>query len=242
MDSDVKEMSERGSQYFRNRNIPINYYANIGLQAYLKNKLPGNKELKILDIGCGFGQTLISLKNAGYTDLTGIDISDEAITTCRELGLNVNIINDIVSYVENSTSKYDVIIMSHVLEHIEKQTIINTLRSIKQGLMNHKASLIVMVPNAQSNTGCYWAYEDFTHTTLFTAGSLYYVLKSAGFETVEFIDPLGTEGHRFYMQWLMKSFLYFYRLRIKFWNFVTQSSFHGPSPLIFTYEIKAIAK
>ena len=128
----------------------------------------------------------------------GIDINDEAVTICCELGLKVEKINDIVSCVEKSGSKYDLIIMSHVLEHIDKQNIINTLKSIKQGLMGPKASLIVMVPNAQSNTGCYWAYEDFTHTTLFTGGSLYYVLKSAGFETVEYIDPLGTEGHRFY--------------------------------------------
>jgi 2-polyprenyl-3-methyl-5-hydroxy-6-metoxy-1,4-benzoquinol methylase len=242
MDSEVNKISDCDSLYFKNRNIPTNYYINCGLQGYLKHKLPDNKESKILDIGCGFGQTLISLGNAGYTDLHGIDISDEAVTICLGLGLNVQKINDIVSYAETSKSKYDVIIMSHVLEHIEKQAIVNTLRNIKQGLMNPKASLIVMVPNAQSNTGCYWAYEDFTHTTLFTAGSLYYVLKSAGFETVEYIDPLGTEGHRFYWQWLIKSFLHFYRLKIKFWNFVTQSSFHGPSPQIFTYEIKVIAK
>lgn len=43
-----------------------------------------------------------------------------------------------------------------------------------------------MMPNAQSNTDCYWAYEDFTHYTLFIAGSLLYVLREAGFTNIEF--------------------------------------------------------
>ena len=38
----------------------------------------------------------------------------------------------------------------------------------------------------QLNTDCYWAYEDFTHYTLFIAGSLLYVLREAGFTNIEF--------------------------------------------------------
>lgn len=49
-----------------------------------------------------------------------------------------------------------------------------------------------MVPNAQSYTGAYWRYEDFTHNIMFTAGSSTYVLRSAGFENIEFLDPDGT--------------------------------------------------
>ncbi|MGC9101323.1 MAG: hypothetical protein ACP5HC_08750 [Caldisericum sp.] len=41
-----------------------------------------------------------------------------------------------------------------------------------------------MVRNVQSNTGAYWAYEDFSHFTLFTSGSIYYVLKMAGFDEI----------------------------------------------------------
>ncbi|MBK7370676.1 MAG: hypothetical protein IPJ09_04415 [Saprospiraceae bacterium] len=68
--------------------------------------------------------------------------------------------------------------MSHVLEHIEKINIIDTLITIKSYLLAESGSFVVMVPNAQSVTGAYWMYEDFTHTTLFTSGSIYYVLKS----------------------------------------------------------------
>jgi len=63
-----------------------------------------------------------------------------------------------------------------------------------------------MVPNAQSPVGCYWAYEDFTHTTLFTAGSLYYVLKMAGFKEITFVDPLCIEGLPLWKKMVRKTF------------------------------------
>jgi hypothetical protein len=102
--------------------------------------------------------------------------------------------------------------------------------------------LIVMVPNAQSNTGCYWAYEDFTHSTLFTAGSLYYVLCAAGFSQVEFIDIDCTAGMKPFKKLMKKCLLGLYIFHFGFWNKVTASAFHSPSPQIFSYEIKAIAR
>jgi hypothetical protein len=99
-----------------------------------------------------------------------------------------------------------------------------------------------MVPNAQSNTGAYWAYEDFTHHTLFTTGSIYYVLKSAGFDSIEFLDPQGTSNSGFAIKIIKRLFLKVYKLKKLFWNKVTSSSYHEPSPEIFTYELKVLAK
>lgn len=87
-----------------------------------------------------------------------------------------------------------------------------------------------------------WAYEDFTHNTIFTAGSLCFVLKSAGFESIEFLDPDGLESSRPIVKWLRKFFMFVHKANIIFWNRVTNSSFHCPSPQIFTYELKALAK
>jgi SAM-dependent methyltransferase len=228
--------------YFRNRNINPDYYAKFKLPAYYKEILPQIKESKILDIGCGFGQILLALKKIGYTSLKGIDIDDEAINYCLRKGFNVEKITDLIEFSMKSNERYDFIIMNHVLEHLEKGRIIETLVSIENNLLSTNGLLFIAVPNAQSNTGCYWAYEDFTHHTLFTAGSLYFVLKSAGFESVEFLDPDGVEGSTLVIKLLKKFFLFFYKLNKNFWNIVTNSSFHRPSPQIFTYELKAIAK
>lgn len=230
------------SEYFRNRNVRGSSVAEYRLPEYLREYLPADRGAAILDIGCGFGQTLDALRQEGYRNLAGIDVSVEAVAEARQKGLDIELIGDIGSFCAKSGKRYDFIIMSHVLEHVEKDLIIDTLRTIREVLIAPRGSLAVMVPNAQSPTGCYWRYEDFTHTTIFTAGSLFYVLNSAGFESVEFIDPDGTADNSFPLKLLRKLFLAVYRLDLWFRNRITRSAFHRPSPQIFTYEIKAIAR
>ncbi|MBK7438833.1 MAG: methyltransferase domain-containing protein [Saprospiraceae bacterium] len=129
---------------------------------------------------------LNELRKLGYINIHGIDISDESVEACKAKGIFITKIDTIEKFAENSLIKYDFITMSHVLEHIEKINIIDTLITIKSYLLAESGSFVVMVPNAQSVTGAYWMYEDFTHTTLFTSGSIYYVLKSAGFQKYPF--------------------------------------------------------
>ncbi len=100
---------------------------------------------------------------------------------------------------------------------------------------------MVAVPNAQANTGAYWAYEDWTHTTIFTTGSLYYVLKAAGFNNIEFLDIDCSMGSPLIKKIIRKALLKLYKLNLSFWNKVTCSSFHKTSPQVFSYEIKAKA-
>ncbi len=185
------------NEYFMLRGV--NYYEieATPITNSLLKVLPTAKDSKILDIGCGLGNLLISLKKYGYNNVKGIDISTEAIEICKRLELNVEIIVDLVNYSLNCKEKYDFIIISHVLEHIRKELIIDTLLHIREYLLSDEGSLCIMVPNAQSNTGCYWAYEDFTHTTLFTSGSLSYVLKAAGFAKFTFLDTAWSGRFKF---------------------------------------------
>ena len=228
--------------YFSKRSVIADFYDQYILPKYLKKRLPADKSAAILDIGCGFGQLISALTKEGFTDVEGVDISKEAIESCTSRQLNVVGVSDITDFCLNAVRKYDFIIMSHVLEHIEKPAIIETLKLIRQCLLKPGSSLAVMVPNAQSNTGSYWAYEDFTHHTIFTAGSLDFVLKSAGFESIEFLDPDGLEGSRLIVRWVKNILLTVYKTNKMFWNLVTNSSFHRPSPQIFTFELKVIAK
>jgi predicted TPR repeat methyltransferase len=231
------------TQYFKNRNVSPEFYGDFQIPCHLENLLPTNKSAEILDVGCGFGQMLLALRNLGYGSLTGIDLSEEAVSFCLAKNLNVKKIQDIKDFcLSHENKRYDFIIASHVLEHLTRSDIIETVKFIKARLLTPDGSFYVAVPNAQSNTGSYWAYEDFTHTTLFTAGSLYFVLKSAGFESVEFLDPDGLECSMPIIKWIKKVLLIAYKTNINFWNLVTNSSFHRPSPQIFTFELKAIAK
>lgn len=226
--------------YFNFRNVAADYYSSYDIPNYLMKVLPKNLDANILDIGCGFGQTLKALRDKGYTNLKGIDINDESITQCKKINLDVTKVDDIISYVTTSHNKYDFIIMSHVLEHIEKEKMIDNLRAIKS-LLSEKGKYCVMVPNAQSNTGSYWRFEDFTHHYLFTAGSLQYVLRAAGFTQIDFIDPDGLDGVSSLKKPIVKILLKIYKFRKNFWNKITASSYHRPSPQIFTFELKALA-
>ena len=228
--------------YFALRNVTPEFYHAYRLPAYVKRSLPPEKSAVVLDIGCGFGQMLLALRREGYTHLRGVDVVSEAVDRCRQQGLDVELITNLEEYCAKQDPAYDFVVVSHVIEHLPKAGIVDTLRAIRSRLMKPGASLLVAVPNAQSNTGCYWAYEDFTHSTLFTAGSLQYVLKAAGFERVTFLDPEGLWDTHPAMRWLKMLLLRLYRARMTFWNKVTGSSFHKPSPAIFTYELKAIAK
>lgn len=229
------------SEYFNLRNIDSNYYLGYKIPKYIVDVLPSDKNASILDIGCGFGSFIREAKKLNYNLVKGIDISEQAIEFAVKQNFDVKKAS-INEFAEQSEERFDFIIMSHVLEHIYKDEIIETLSLIANKLFKENGKFCLMVPNAQSNTGSYWAYEDFTHTTLFTSGSLFYVLKAAGFKNIKFLDPDGTENSTYFSKILKKTFLTFYRFRKLFWNKITSSSFHQQSPNIFTFELKVLAE
>ncbi len=228
------------TSYFEARQVAPELHKDNNLPFYLRKRLPDRKDAFILDFGCGFGHTLNSLKKLGYHNASGIDIDEQAIGYCLKQGLDINKVENLKEFANHNYEKYDFIIMSHVLEHFQKSDIIPTLKIIND-LLKKDGRLMLMVPNAQSNTGCYWAYEDFTHYTLFTSGSIYFVLKMAGFNEIEFIDIAHTEGLPLFKKLFKNLFLKYYKFKINFWNRITSSFFHKPSPVIFGFEIKVLA-
>lgn len=229
------------SEYFDLRNVDSDFYLNYKIPKYIVEILPSDKNTDLLDIGCGFGSFLREVKKQGYNSVKGIDISGQAIEFALKQNFDVQKIG-IKEFAEQTEKTFDFITMSHVLEHINKEETINTLKLIREKLLKENGKLCLMVPNAQSNTDSYWAYEDFTHTTLFTSGSLLYVLKAAGFTKIKFLDPDGTENSSSTSKFLKKAFLLLYRIKKSFWNKVTSSSFHSQSPNIFTFELKVLAE
>ena len=225
--------------YFAYRRVDPSDYDTFEVPFYLLKALGHPAGKRVLDFGCGFGQMAIALKRKNY-EVEGLDISQAAILHCRNLGLLCHEGAD-ASFYENFRGLYDFVLMSHVVEHFPKDQIIETLSKVRD-LLVPSGAVIVMVPNAQSNTGAYWAYEDFTHETLFTTGSLYYVLRAAGFSTVDFLDPDVTEGMALHRKAVKKIFLALYRFNYRFWNRITSSATHAPSPHVFSYEIKALAR
>lgn len=234
-----KNESEK-KNYFNYRNISEKNYKSLQVPLWIEREIK-TKDLKILDYGCGFGQNLKKLKHNSYKNIYGVDINEQAIDSCAKNNLIVKKLN--LENLQNPYDfKFDVIILTHIIEHIEKSQIINTLNLIKNKFLTENGKLLIAVPNAQSNTDCYWAYEDWTHTTLFTSGSIYYVLKAAGFDKVEFLDIDCTLENSKIKSIFRKFFLKLYVFNKNFWNQITNSAFHQQSPQIFSYEIKVKAQ
>ena len=236
----VNKNKLKKNNYFNYRNITEQSYKSLQVPPWIEQEIK-NKDLKILDYWCGFGQNLKKLKHNNYKNIYGADIDPTAIQSCQNNNLIVKQL-DLENLKNPYDFKFDVIILTHIIEHIQKSKIITTLTFIKNEFLSENGKLLIAVPNAQSNTDCYWAYEDWTHTTLFTSGSIYFVLKAAGFDKIEFLDIDCTLGSSKIKSTIRKFFLMLYVSNKKFWNKITHSAFHQQYPQIFSYEIKVKAK
>lgn len=152
----------------------------------IRNWLPSNNNSKILDIGCGYGLLLKTFKSAGYNHLIGIDISEEQIEVAKKLNPEINFVcSNLISFLNNSNEKYDLITVFDVLEHLDKEEALTALELIYNKL-NENGQLIIQTPNAESPWFGAVAFGDFTHEWFYTASSLEDVLKKSGFRKIEF--------------------------------------------------------
>lgn len=148
--------------------------------------MPNNKNAKILDIGCGFGNLLKAFNEAGYKNLTGIDISKKQIVKAKELNPDISFFcTDLITYLKNEINKFDLITAFDVIEHLDKEEALNTLQLIYNAL-NENGQLIIQTPNGESPWFGAVGYGDFTHEWFYTASSLEDVLLKSGFRNIEF--------------------------------------------------------
>lgn len=127
---------------------------------------------KILDYGCGYGRTLVELKENGYMNLSGVDFSEEMIKRARseDRSIDYRVVKN--NQLPFEDDKYDAVLLFAVLTCVinnEEQTkIINEIRRvlkpegiiyINDFLLNEDTRNLERYEKYRKKYGCYGVFE-----------------------------------------------------------------------------------
>lgn len=156
---------------------------------YLKF-LPVDKTARILDIGCGTGHFLAYVRSINYSNFLGVDIGKEQIDHCKKhVTKKVQLINNLNAFLKENKNSFDFVLMNDVIEHIEKDKIINTLSLILASLRKNGV-VVIRTVNLKNRWGMAVRYMDLTHTVGFTEESIRQVMLTAGFKNVSLVSEI----------------------------------------------------
>lgn len=146
---------------------------------------------RLLDIGCGNGAFLARAADMGW-QVQGCEIDPKAAAICRNLG--INILEGDAFHPSLTTQSFNVITMSHVIEHVQDQP---ALLQRTHDLLRPGGSLWLALPNPQSVglqvSGTAWhALHPPYHLSIPSLCILKNWLKNAGFSNVQ---PLRRGAH-----------------------------------------------
>lgn len=111
IDRNPKNIDELDKSYFDNFGITRSSLN----QEFLSN-LP--KDMKILEIGCNIGAQLTGLQKLGFTNLTGIEISEKALELGKQINKGINFMKESALDIPFKENYFDIVFTSGVLIHI----------------------------------------------------------------------------------------------------------------------------
>jgi 2-polyprenyl-3-methyl-5-hydroxy-6-metoxy-1,4-benzoquinol methylase len=136
---------------------------------------------KLLEIGCSVGFFLEEAKKYNFIT-TGLELNKNAAESCLYRGLNIK--NCSLTEAKFEDGLFDVVVMSHVLEHIAdiKDFLKEVHRVIKPGgyIVLSQPNYQALVPGILKQDWYGWVPAD--HFWHFTPKSITYVLRQNGFE------------------------------------------------------------
>ncbi|MDP2910022.1 MAG: class I SAM-dependent methyltransferase, partial [bacterium] len=128
----------------------------------------------ILEIGCGFGNTLLEAKKEGFKVINGLEFSKKALLVCKQKGLKVYKTSIKSLPVDLIGKKYDVVAMYSVLEHMPNP--LGFLKNIKP-LLAKDGILVIRIPEMSARGPWLSLLDHFWH---FTRKSLNKIIEEVG--------------------------------------------------------------
>lgn len=139
----------------------------------------------ILDIGCGTGGILKNIKDSFDKNIycEGTDFSDLAIKKAQQLGRND--IKFSTKKISELDRKYDLIILSHVLEHVMNwDGFLDELSNISERYIYINVPLEVNLINTIRGSALTGTYKNYGHVHFFDENFLIQYLIDCDFEIV----------------------------------------------------------
>jgi O-antigen chain-terminating methyltransferase len=138
----------------------------------------------IVDIGCGRGEFLSALKEAGISG-RGVDLNREMVAIARERGIDAAH-DDALAYLSRlDDASIGGLMASQVVEHLDPRYLVTLLEVASRKLKPGAAAVIETI-----NPACWLAFfssyiRDLTHVRPVHPETLEYLLRASGFERVE---------------------------------------------------------
>ncbi len=137
---------------------------------------------RLLEVGCGNGKRLARLRDLGW-EVMGQEVDVLAAKHVSEK-YKIDVHLGPLQTLPSNFEKFDVVIMSHVIEHVYDPV---ALMTACHHLLKKNGLLVLMTPNTDSyghrKFGKLWrGLEPPRHLHLFTCKTLVQIVKSAGFK------------------------------------------------------------
>jgi SAM-dependent methyltransferase len=179
------------------------------------------EELGVLEIGCGSGGILLALKDWGVSTLIGYDIDNQLIEYGRTKGLNLEVA-DALATDFNIESKYNTILLSNVLEHLNDPQ--EFLKMLVSKFDRKELKLVIDIPNLEfckeySNES-FMRYLHIGHLWYFNSLTIERLLNSVGLG----VDYIFTRGAAFTIICSKKN-IKLNNLNNAFWNSVSSINY-----------------
>lgn len=141
-----------------------------------------NKDVKILEIGFWNWGFAYFCRKYWFKNYTGIDIDDTFIEQNKKEFKNYLFKKQDFQNFLKDAKKYDIIFISHVFEHLNKNEAGELIKLIYSSL-NTWWYRINYMPNADSNlNACSLRYHDITHKYIYNSNSFEQIILSNGIE------------------------------------------------------------
>lgn len=174
------------------------------LRRMIKKYFPVDRSVSILDLGCGHGAFIYFIRQAGYRNVIGVDVSPEQVEEAFRLGIEGIHEGDLLDTLRKLPNhSQDVVIAFDVIEHFAKDELLPFVDEVLR-VLKPAGRWLIHVPNGASPFVGTIRYGDMTHEQAFTRVSLAQLLLSSGFSHLECYEsgpiPVGIKSS---VRWLL---------------------------------------